>query len=388
MSLTYTKTQEISSGQTGEYYYFGGDVSLNRVPNYSSEENHLFITGDTENIWESAGDVRFYSWHPTGFWNTSTTGNTFAVSGLWNYGRSISNRGDYIAVGAAIGDGSLSSGDVEGVVAIYYQDNLEQWSISQIISSDQYTGQFGIGTSINDDTLIVGDDSYATGGAAIVYTRSGSTWSYSTVITASDTVYGDKFGRSVALDQNTLAIGAPKVDEANVSNDSASNVGVVYIYTRSGNSWTLSAKISADDGERNDYFGTSVGLYGTRLVVGAPGWDTPTPSHAYGLPYSNAGAVYIYDKQTNGSWTQTATISGRVMWEFMDGGWWENHRTDFGRSVDLYDDQLAVGGMAADVAYEDGVVYTYTLSGGTTIATAQASGDPHVITFDGIKYTL
>ena len=67
----------------------------------------------------------------------------------------------------------------------------------------------------------------------------------------------DTFGLSVAIDGNTIAVGAFK--------DSIGNTllqGSVYIFVRNGSEWTQQAKLLASDGEENDVFGYSVQLDG------------------------------------------------------------------------------------------------------------------------------
>ncbi|MDV7390622.1 FG-GAP repeat protein, partial [Arthrospira platensis SPKY1] len=74
---------------------------------------------------------------------------------------------------------------------------------------------------------------------------------------ASDYASGDVFGISVALssDGNTLAVGADLEDTS-----PASNNGAVYIFTRSGSTWTQQAKLLASDYASNEQFGYSVAL--------------------------------------------------------------------------------------------------------------------------------
>ena len=110
---------------------------------------------------------------------------------------------------------------------------------------------------------------------------------------------GNNFGTSVALsaDGTLLAVGA--------SGDFL-NKGSVYLFEKSGGSWSQTLKISDNDGGANeldislsrlDSFGTSVAFSadGTLLAVGASG-DS-----------SYKGAVYLFEK-SNGVWSQTLKI--------------------------------------------------------------------------------
>ena len=82
---------------------------------------------------------------------------------------------------------------------------------------------------------------------------------------ASNTVAGDLFGYSVALAGDTMAVGVP-------SEDSAS--GAVYVFTRINGVWSQQAYVKASNTEANDGFGESVALTNDTLAVGAPGEDS------------------------------------------------------------------------------------------------------------------
>jgi hypothetical protein len=63
-----------------------------------------------------------------------------------------------------------------------------------------------------------------------------------------------------------------------------SYTGAAYVFVGSGTTWTQQAKLTASDGAANDYFGTSVAIYGSTAVVGAPI-----------KPYNSfIGAAYVY----------------------------------------------------------------------------------------------
>ena len=127
--------------------------------------------------------------------------------------------------------------------------------------------EFGYSVALSGDTLAVGalqEDSSSTGvgslpnegavgsGAVYVFTRSGSTWTEQAYIKASNTGEGDQFGWSVALSGDTLAVGAPCEDSSSTGvgslpNEGASDSGAVYVFTRSGSTWTEQAYIKASN---------------------------------------------------------------------------------------------------------------------------------------------
>lgn len=91
---------------------------------------------------------------------------------------------------------------------------------------------------------------------------------------------GDLFGYSVATDGYSLAVGSPY--RTNAGGTHAGSVQVVHLDTV-GNPQTT---VTAEDADSDDYFGTSVAVSGSKLVVGSPGDD-----HFVG---TDAGSVYVY----------------------------------------------------------------------------------------------
>ena len=133
------------------------------------------------------------------------------------------------------------------------------------ISTD---GNYAIIGSYNDD------DTASNSGSAYIYIRSGTSWTQQAKINASDAASNDFFGNSVAInaDGTIVAVGARKED---------SNKGAVYVFSRTGSSWSQTQKIvSTSAHAANAYFGKSVGLSdtGNRLVIGTDGGGNPSNS--------------------------------------------------------------------------------------------------------------
>ena len=130
-------------------------------------------------------------------------------------------------------------------------------------------------------------------------------------LTGSDGAAADVFGRSVALSGDTALVGAPGGN---------SSAGAVYVFERSGVTWTQRAELTASDGTINDRFGYSVALSGDTALVGAPGGD------------SSAGAAYVFER-SGVTWTQRAELTST------DAG----YDGRFGYSVALSGDTALVG---------------------------------------------
>jgi len=159
---------------------------------------------------------------------------------------------------------------------------------------------FGQRTALDGDTLVIaadGEDSSATGinpsnppregasnsGAVYVYKRVGSSWEPEAYIKASDTRANASFGKSIALQGDTLVVGAWKDDDR----------GAAYVYERASGVWTEKVKLLPDD-QNETNFGQSVALLDDLMVIAAPTYD-------YGA--SDSGAAFVYRRSpTDGSW--------------------------------------------------------------------------------------
>ena len=267
-------------------------------------------------------------------------------------------------------------------------------------SNTEALDRFGSSIAISDDTVVVGapgEDSSATGvngdgtdnsanvaGAAYVFTRSGTGgWSQQAYLKASNTGVGAMFGRSVAVDEDTVVIGAPEERSSatgvggDQSDDALIDAGAAYVFTRDGSgTWSQQAYIKASNTDARDEFGTSVSVDGDTVVIGALGEDssaTGVDGDQTDNSTSRAGAVYVFTRDGSGDWSQQAYIKASNA----DGGDTFNSPGDeFGFSVDVSGDTLVVGapfedssatgvnGNEADNSAEDaGAAYVFIRSG-------------------------
>src|SRR5262249_41925933 len=119
------------------------------------------------------------------------------------------------------------------------------------------------------ETLVVGAyidniDANLNQGSAYVFTRSGATWTQQQRLIASDGAAYDHFGNAVAFDGDILVVGGRR---DNI--DATADQGSAYVFTRSGATWTQQQKLVANDGGAGDWFGWAVALDGDTVVVGA-----------------------------------------------------------------------------------------------------------------------
>jgi trimeric autotransporter adhesin len=113
--------------------------------------------------------------------------------------------------------------------------------------------------------------------SALVLAAASSDWSgiQEAYLKASNTGAADQFGRSVAVSDDTVVVGAFSEDSSatgvngDTSNNSASSAGAVYVFVRNGSTWSQQAYLKASNTEANDLFGHAVAISGETIVVGA-----------------------------------------------------------------------------------------------------------------------
>ena len=246
---------------------------------------------------------------------------------LDRFGTSVAISGETVAVGAT--GRSLDAG-----AAYVFVRSGTSWSQQQLAAIGAVPGDdLGTSIAVDGDTLVVGARGVSNGaGAAYVFTRSGAIWSEQQALTASDGADGDQFGLSVALDGNTVVVGAPS------KNSSGADAGNVYVFQRSGPNWNEQQILTASDAEPNDNFGFGVAIEGDTVVVGAPQEDTVA---------GNAGAAYVFTR-TGVSWAEQTilTASNAAAGDF------------FGSSVAISAEGIAVGADTKDNGAGAGYVFT------------------------------
>ena len=144
--------------------------------------------------------------------------------------------------------------------------------IAKLAASDAgVKGGFGYSMAIDGDTIVVGayrdDDGGSESGSVYVFrtTDGGATYGQVAKLTAADAAASDYFGISVAIDGTTVVVGAYGDD------DGGSKSGSAYVFRTSdgGATYGQVAKLTAADGAANDGFGGSVAVDGDTIVIGA-----------------------------------------------------------------------------------------------------------------------
>jgi len=241
------------------------------------------------------------------------------------FGSAVAVSGDYAIIGACYDD---ENGENSGSAYIFH-NNGETWEQYQkITASDGQTNDFfAITVTISGDYAFVNSlwgNNYA--GKVYVFYNDAGTWTETSILIASDGEAEDFFGTSMSISGDYAIIGAYGND------DSGSESGSAYIFYNDEGIWTETTKLTAFDGNENDRFGISVGIYDDYAIIGADGSANNSGT--------NSGTAYIFYNNL-GNWEQTQQI------ESLDAVLGDQ----FGTSVSMSGEYAAIG---ADYKSDDG----------------------------------
>jgi hypothetical protein len=253
---------------------------------------------------------------------------------LDGFGASVAVDGDTAVIGAA--------GDDEGRGAAYvFARNGGAWVEQQKLrASDPVSGAlFGTDVAVDGDTIMIGapgdDDTGVQSGSVYVFVHSGDTWAEQPKLRASDAAQGELFGISIALDGDTAVFGA-------TASGFSGDFGSAYVFARDGEAWTEQQKVTPSGTALADFFGRDVALDGDTVVIGALGDD------------ESRGAAYVFVRDA-GAWVEQRKLTpGDAAADDV-----------FGSSVDVEGD-IAIIGAAGDDGIADslGSAYVFVRSAG------------------------
>lgn len=232
----------------------------------------------------------------------------------------INATGDYVVAGYT------------GSIRIYIRSG-STWTLQQTITGVSEFGRFcaidSTGTRIVTSNYTNNSDR----GALYVYKRTGTSWALEATLIATGAAVGDTNGLSVTIndDGSYIASGAP--------NFGATDAGAVYVFTRSGTSWSQQQRITgftiAQTGDAARVM--SINGDGTYLMFSAPASGNPS-----GIGYTH---IYI---RTGSTWTLQQTLSQTGL---------------FGWAVSINNaGNIAIINASADTTYT-GKVYVYNRVG-------------------------
>jgi hypothetical protein len=313
------------------------------------------------------------------------------------FGISVAIDGDTALVGALLA--SVNGHSAQGTVYVFERTGGTWTQIQKLVATDGAAfDRFGASVAVEGDTALIGGwGAVGQRGAAWVFTRSGGTWSQQARLDADDGATNDFLGQSVALSGDTAIAGAWGADIGGNAEQ-----GAAYIFTRSGTTWSQQAKLTAPDGMPNDSFGQTVSLDGDTALAGAPfakvgdnflqgagyvftrsgtTWSLQTKLTADdGQPLDRLGFAVALDGNTAFCSALGASFNGETnrgaayVFTFTAGNWAQQAKVgasdgvpfdDFGQSVALAGDTAVVGADFATVGKNtlQGAAYVFVRSG-------------------------
>jgi FG-GAP repeat protein len=336
--------EELGDGdQFGFSLALSGDGNTMAIGASTEDSAATGINGDqTDDSAQSAGAV--YLFARTGnIWTQQVyvKGSNTEAGDLFGYDVSLSDDGNTLAAAGYDEDGPGRGVNVDqgngrnGSGAIYvFSRTGTTWRQDAYLKGSRSEGNDALGFSVaisGDGTTIVagaGDESCLVGGinpqgcdvdkpadasggsagAAYVWGRSGNIWTEQAFIKASNPDLQDVFGANLAVsrDGNTVLVGAAMEDSrargvnGEQQDDSATESGAAYLFTRSGTTWSQQVYIKAENADEFDEFGTSVAVSGDgrRLIIGArmeSGGAVGINGNQSDNSKPEAGAVYVWE---------------------------------------------------------------------------------------------
>jgi len=238
-----------------------------------------------------------------------------AVPGRPASGDALQSR--LVADGGLPGDGFASAGAISGswaIVGAYYDAN----------------------------------DNGGNAGAAYLYQRSNADWTQQAKLISTGGDADGFFALSVSMDGAYAIAGAPYDDVAMTYPGGGSSwsrdAGTVRILTRTGSTWTETARLTAPDPFGESHFGWGVSISGDWAIVGARDADYFT---------SGAGAAYVFHRDGE-DWNFVVKLAEPV------GG----ANNSFGASVEIRGDYAIVGATWGEgAAVDSGAAYVFHRNG-------------------------
>jgi hypothetical protein len=214
-----------------------------------------------------------------------------------DFGAAVAVDGHTVVVGAPLP--AAGSASHAGSATVFARRDGSWVTAATMDGGDPSTvDRFGTAVAVDDDTIVVGapvdvTDRGARTGSATVSVRTNESWTQEATLTPPPGV--DRFGRSVGLTGDVIAVGARLADGR------PKDPGIVMVYERSRLGWREIGRHAPVGDGRDDGFGAELSTDGETLLVGAPTERTEQGS--------NTGTAYAYERSGTG-WRLASTLRG------------------------------------------------------------------------------
>lgn len=311
-----TESAQVMASDWARYRHLGRAVSISGDTAVAGAHPEASETS-------APGWAYVYDYIEAGTWNEAAIVTGSDVLDGDKFGAAVAISGDTMVAGAYQHD--IDYGNC-GAAYVFERNEggTDNWGqVAKLMASDaEGSDNLGYAVAIDGDTIVVGARNEDVEGAAYVFVKPSTGWTdtFETAkLKAANPVRNEKFGAAVAISGDTILIGDYNQD----------GIGAAYIFEKPDGGWvsmTQTAKLTPSDGASSDQFALSVAIDGDVAVAGSPKNDGAG---------SDAGAAYIYHKPDTG-WvdmteTQKLTAASAVDSE------------NFGTSVSIDDELMLIG---------------------------------------------
>jgi FG-GAP repeat/PEP-CTERM motif len=305
------------------------------------------------------------------------------------FGISVSISGDVAIVGSHADD---DKGSYSGSAYIFERDGSSWSQIAKLTADDGGANDyFATSVSISGNIAIVSshhDDAHGgSSGSAYIFEKDGSGWAQAAKLTASDAAASDIFGASVSISGSTVVVSALLDD------DNGTDSGSAYVFEKDGSGWSQVAKLTADDGAAGAFFGKSVSISGSTIIIGAVSNDSEDTGSAYvfeddGSGWAQVAKLTADDAAAGDKFGGAVSISGSTA---IIGATHDDDNGSASGSAYLFQDDgsgwAQIGKLtASDGAADDVFGYSVSISEGTAVVGAK--GDDDNGSYSGSAYTF
>lgn len=243
-------------------------------------------------------------------------------------------------------------------------DNLGTWTNANPLNGGSPLAMSGDGTRIAAGALLADISGNTDQGAVYVFALDNGTWAQEAKLTGAATLF-TQFGFSIDLDgDGDRMIVGTRFDDLG-SGDT--NEGRAYVFDRDGGTWTETARLTAETPAAADFFGAAVGISddGETAIVGAPLDDSAAITDNAN---NDAGAVYVFTRGGDGSWSQQARLEASAPVAADNLG--------YAADISGMGGRIAAGAFLRDVSgnADAGAVYVFTDDGGAWTQEAVLTG--------------
>ncbi len=285
----------------GESIAVSGSTVVVGAPGYDSSAGHAYVFTKSGTGWHQAGELQGSDTvaHDRFGGSVAVSGNTIVVGagsradggraylftstgGRWHQTAELTGSdtarydgfGDAVTVsGATVVVGALFHAGLSGAIYVF-SDGARGWHQAAELKGILARSYFGKSVAISGSIIVAGATGSSAGaGWAYVFTATASGWHRTATLENTDAAPRDYFGQSVAISGSTIVVGASLQAEG----------GRAYTFTRTAaGGWHQATEMGASDGVAYDWFGDALAISGADVVVGAP-------------YYSGTGRAYVFE---------------------------------------------------------------------------------------------